>query len=324
MKCDHPFWVFSASPGAHYSTNPDELWKLGRVPVPCGRCPNCRKRRVDDWVFRIQQEERGALSSYFITLTYDGNTVPLAQGSGRMTLNPDDLTNFFKRLRYYEERQFNRKKYPHLYYQAGTTINKKGKSVPKYKQVHPIKYYACGEYGTNRWRPHYHVIILNVKDTKNITKAWTLGGIDSRSCSGNAIAYTTGYVNKLKRVPAYPGDDRHPEISRMSKGLGEPYLTDVVKKYHTEDLSRLYCTKLDGSKIAMPRYYRKKLFNGGQRLAQLRIIQDEVKIQEEKAYKDFRDMYGDEADYEAYKQSCVNGRYRRFYSKIASKQRDKP
>lgn len=311
MKCDHPFWVFSAAPGTHYATNPDELWKLGRVPVPCGRCPNCRKRRTDDWVFRLQQEERSALSSNFITLTYDGNNVPLASLSGRMTLQPEDLTNFFKRLRHYENKQFNKKSRPDLF-------------TPSGKPIFPIRYYACGEYGTNRWRPHYHIILLNVKDTRNITKAWTLGGVDLRTVSGNAIAYTAGYINKLKRIPQYPGDDRHPEISRMSKGLGASYLTPQIKKYYTDDLSRLYCTKSDGGKIAMPRYYRKRLFTGGQKLAQLRIIQEEVAIQEEKALKDFRDMYGDDADYDAYKQTCVRGRYHRFYSKIASKQRDKP
>ena len=323
MKCDHPFWVTPSTPGQHYSTNPAELWKLDRVPVPCGRCPNCRKRRVDDWVFRMQQEERHALSSKFLTLTYDGNTVPLSQ-AGRMTLQPDDLTNFFKRLRYYEDKEFNPKSHPHLFIETGTKRTKSGKLKPIYKPGFPIKYYACGEYGTQRWRPHYHVIILNVKNERNITKAWTNGSVDTRSCSGNSIAYTVGYVNKLKRVPAYLGDDRHPEISRMSQGLGKSYLTPAVQKYHTEDLSRIYATKSDGGKIALPRYYRKKLYNGGQRLAQLRIIQEEVQIQEDKQYKEFRDYYGDDADYDAYKQSCVRGRYHRFYSKIASKQRDKP
>lgn len=330
MKCDYPFWVDLGSPGSPWNyrkpsadgSDPGTYWSAHRVPVPCGRCPNCRKRRVDDWVFRLQQEERTALSSLFVTLTYDVNTVPLS-GIGKMTLDDDHPTNFFKRLRYYENKQFSRKKRPDLYFKA---LSKSGK--PTWKPVFPIRYYLCAEYGTNRWRPHYHIILLNVKDTRNISKAWTDGAVDIRTVSGNAIAYTVGYINKLKRVPQFPGDDRQPEFSRMSQGLGESFLTPEMVRYFKADLTRLYCTKKDGGLIAIPRYYRKKLFTtGAEKAKQQRIIQDAMDEAEAKAYQDFCNTYGDDLDaaaYQAYKDACVRGRYHKFYSRIASKPRDKP
>ena len=58
MPCDTP-----------YSVKP-KGW-LNAIDVPCGKCPNCKKRRVNEWVFRLQEEDKVSSTSYFITLTYD-------------------------------------------------------------------------------------------------------------------------------------------------------------------------------------------------------------------------------------------------------------
>ena len=59
---------------------------------------------------------------------------------GRFWVDKKHFQNFYKKLR---------KKVPHKPY-----IKKDG--TTGYKSN--IKYYACGEYGTNNHRPHYHVV----------------------------------------------------------------------------------------------------------------------------------------------------------------------
>lgn len=100
---------------------------MAKVPVPCGKCPPCLQRRTAEWCFRIFQESKTHLSASFITLTYEK---PPITPNGFMTLHTPDFQKFMKRLR----------------------------------KLHPrgtrIKYYAVGEYGTERKRPHYHAILF--------------------------------------------------------------------------------------------------------------------------------------------------------------------
>lgn len=205
------------------------------MPFPCGRCPPCAKRRIDGWVFRMLQEEKNHLFSHFVTLTYDPMHLPVSP-NGHMTLDKSEFPRFMKRLR---------------------------KIVPRGTI---LKYFACGEYGTDNSRPHYHAIIFGCPDVNLFADAWTLnsepiGLIDVGQVSGDSIAYTVGYINKKASVTPRRGDDRVPEFSLMSKGLGESYCTLAAYEYHQADLNRNYLTKDGGSIVAMPRYYRERLYS---------------------------------------------------------------
>jgi hypothetical protein len=154
----------------------------GELKVPCGKCVDCKKRRVDSWVFRLQQEHKMHAFAHFITLTYQTDTVPISS-NGFMTLNRRDLTLFMKRLR-------------------------------KNSGIQGIKYYACGEYGTKNSRPHYHAIVFGVDDEKHYEKAWTvsarnregkipIGTIDVKTASQNSMAYVCKYMDKKKNIPIH-------------------------------------------------------------------------------------------------------------------------
>jgi len=206
------------------------------IPVPCGRCPECLKRRSSIWGFRLRKESERAKSALFVTLTYDTAYVPISP-NGFMTLDYRDVQKFFKRLRFFHQ-----------------------------DKKHPIRYYVCGEYGSKRRRPHYHLILFNT-DELSIAKAWVhptdyqpLGHIDFGTVAGASISYTVKYINKGQWKPDHKNDDRHPEFSNMSKGLGENYLTPAIVDYHRSHLEKAYVTLEDGLKIAMPRYYKDKLF----------------------------------------------------------------
>lgn len=199
------------------------------------------------------QEEKVATSSYFLTLTYNTDHVPITR-NGFMSLHSRDIQLFFKRLR-------------KAHSMLDTDI--------------AIKYYCAGEYGGKTLRPHYHIILFNVVtelmfsksdlkllkysdyDGKQIVecKQWTLGTCTIGKVSEASVGYTMKYISKPKRIPLHCNDDRRPEYAQMSKGLGISYLTEAMLDWHLADMeNRMYCNIKGGKKCTMPRYYKDKIY----------------------------------------------------------------
>lgn len=258
-----------------------------RVPVPCGRCPKCKIRKVNDWVFRLQQEERTSISSCFLTLTYNTDSVPISP-NGFMTLDKSDYQKFMKRLR-------------------------KNHDGP------PIKYYACGEYGSKTLRPHYHAILFNCDNPSSIEAAWTLhgepiGNIHCGTVSTDSIAYTLKYISKPGRIPLHRRDDRTKEFSLMSKNLGKNYLSDAIKTYHRNHPYDLRVQKGE-HKIAMPKYYRQKIWDPVERDLQIPVIQSAVNEDNKKLERNFFQTYpnGTAEDFERWKDSRIMRMFNSYY-----------
>lgn len=191
-------------------------------------------RNVSQWSFRLMQEDRIAISSLFVTLTYDTDHVPISP-KGFMTLDYTDVQKFVKRLR-------------------KLSVDPKGQ---------PIRYFCVGEYGTKKMRPHYHLIMFNTNE-ENIVSAWSLdgipiGGVYFGKVSGASVAYTLKYMMKQGKIPLHPNDDRVPEFRKMSKGLGANYLTPEIVRYHKKGENLFVST--EDIKIAMPRYYKERIWN---------------------------------------------------------------
>lgn len=181
----------------------------------------------------------------FVTLTYNDENLPV-NGS----LEPHDLTNYWKSLRFDLE-DYGRK----------------------------IKYYSCGEYGDQFGRPHYHAIIfgvdpLNMLDREIVSRNWKhcdpeifrfKRKSDGTMLRGNAIdivnrkdiQYVCKYIQKKwtgkKAQSEYYDNGLIPPFSRMSKGLGLATAT----KYQEFMSENSFCW-LDGKKVPIPRYYREK------------------------------------------------------------------
>lgn len=214
------------------------------VHVPCGKCPDCVKRRTSQWSFRLMEQEKKAYSAYFITLTYDTDHVFITK-KGYMGLNKRDLQLFFKRLR---------KAHDSLY------------DVERPVSIPPsIKYYAVGEYGGRSHRPHYHAIIFNAR-IELIQPAWGLGDIHYGDVNGASIGYCLKYMSKPHKFPMHANDDRISEFALMSKGLGKEYLTaNMIAWHHADKYNRMYCNIPGGKKIAMPRYYKQRIYEENER-----------------------------------------------------------
>lgn len=281
--CDTPFMV---------NRNCDGV----QVPVPCGRCPPCKLRRTNDWVFRLLEEDKVSASRYFVTLTYDYAHVPMSP-NGFRTLRKKDFQDYMKRLRKL----------------CGDT---------------KLKYYACGEYGTENARPHFHMIIFNVPNAQYIIDAWSLDGVQfgkvqvDPDVNTNNIAYVLKYMHKVNgKIWKGYRDDREPEFPLMSKGLGASYIENPqVVKYHKADLSRMFVVKEGGWKVALPRYYRLRIYSESERLEQTSIAQESTYERDIKDRKVWYNLYKNtDFTFDDWKASSVRGRALSFNSQIKSR-----
>ena len=199
---------------------------------PCGKCWDCRRRRIASWTFRLVKEAEESSSALFITLTYNDENL-IYSFNGYPTIDKADFQKFMKRLR-----------------KLNTT---------------KLKYYAAGEYGDKSDRPHYHMILFNA-DIETIEKAWSKGHVHYGDVQEASATYALKYINKVGKIPVHELDDREPEFQLMSKGLGKNYLTRSMARWHKKDLTnRVYITLKGGEKVSMPRYYKDKLYTDHER-----------------------------------------------------------
>lgn len=195
------------------------------MQVPCGKCYQCRSARARQWQFRMQIEAEHAVRSYFITLTYSDYYLPKD-----LSLHKEDVQKFFKRFRkYYKEK---------------------------------IKYFACGEYGDQFGRPHYHCIIYFYRDFHIsfldylLGKSWTLGNYVIGTCTNESIGYVTKYM-----VKQWKKDWRTKPFQLMSKRpfIGSDFITPEKEIYYnTPEVLPLY-KDFYNNDVALPRIYKLKM-----------------------------------------------------------------
>lgn len=191
--------------------------KLGDV-VPCGNCVMCKIAHAAEWSLRLLHELEVCKGvGAFVTLTYSDNCLS--------PLNKRDLQLFIKMLRRYSEDRF--------------------------------KYYACGEYGGQTKRPHYHLILLGVIPTKEVMDVcWKRGFYQIGSVTYDSCRYVAQYVDKKfdsKRNKEVYGDFQ-PPFQLQSQGIGLRWLLnnadqlrkdlEIRKGRRSRGLSRYYKDKL--------------------------------------------------------------------------------
>ena len=269
-----------------YFCNPDKLFNevryLEDIQVPCGKCIGCRLDHSRMWATRCVHEAKSHEKNCFLTLTYNNNFLP-ENGS----LVKEDLQKFWKRLR-----------------------KMTGKK---------IRYFACGEYGSQLHRPHYHAIVFGFDfDDKylfsvnhgqplyrspSLEKLWpfgysTIGNVTFESC-----AYVARYVLK-KRTGEEAQDwykDKVPEFVVMSRRHGIGY--EWLKKYASDVYNQDVClTRLGTSgkimKLRPPRYYD-SIFD---------IMEPELMAELKARRKEYSIQHNSSYDYEEWKKSLLRDR----------------
>lgn len=238
---------------------------------PCGQCMPCKINRTRDWTIRLLHEYHAHnCNGLFITLTYDNEHLPIGR-----TLVKADLQKFFKRLR----KQLD-------------------------KECRKIKYFACGEYGSIRGRPHYHAIVfgLTPNDKKLIWSCWkyadwqllnlspkgrkSIGTVTADSCR-----YVTGYIQKKlygKDSEYYKALGLLPPFQLSSQGLGLSYVYE-----HYNDILDNVGVPYKGSIAPIPRYYKKKMFPSihDQRVTFSYIYEDMIEFMKSEEYENNNEIF---------------------------------
>lgn len=242
MPCYRPISL----PVKHKPTTKGERAIWAERTLPCGTCLGCRAAQALAWTIRLNHETQLHSHAWFLTLTYNEDTIP-EHGS----LDPQHLRAFFKSLR---------KNYP-----AGS-----------------ISYFACGEYGTRTQRPHYHALLFGshfldkyLHRTGNSHVAWRADSLESHWELGHSefsavtpasIAYVAGYVQKKLTTKQAPDQNLRvdpasgelhqvaPQFNRMSlrPAIGKRWIEKFWKEVYPKDR-----VVFNGGLYPPPRYYDK-------------------------------------------------------------------
>lgn len=231
------------------------------IPVPCGKCGECLKRKGDEWKFRCSVEAACSDSVIFITLTYDEFHLPRAK-NGKSYPSKGDLQHFIHQLR-------------------------------KFIEPNRIRYFIASEYGPQTHRLHYHGLIFNFpyeqyNPVEYITKAWGYGYVELSEANEERISYVCGYMlNTLK------GKDKPLTLMSTRPAIGSEWLTPQRVKYLLNTSSSVI--HVNGYYVTIPRYYLRKLQESNpewyEDTKQLR--KDYLVQRRERYLQELNDMYPD-------------------------------
>lgn len=158
------------------------------------------------------------------------------------------------------------------------------KRLRKAQSPSPVRFFACGEYGDEKFRPHYHALIFNYDfpDKKIITirrgnpvyrslqlsKLWPHGSHEIGTLTFKSAAYTARYV--MKKVGGNVADDHYTrrspidgnvyrvasEFCVMSRrpGIGSTWFDKFSSDAFPSDF-----VIADGRKHKPPRFYLNRL-----------------------------------------------------------------
>lgn len=214
------------------------------VPIGCGECMECMKKKAREWQIRLQEEIRENKNGKFITLTFNDESLEELKKvliSNGETM-PEKWENEVARIatRRFLERW--RKKY------------KKS-----------IRHWMCTELGhTGTERIHMHGILWTDEPKEIIEKIWNYGMIWQGSfVNEKTINYIVKYIHKM--------DNDHigykPKVL-CSPGIGGNYTNrkdSSLNKYsETKETDESYKLR-NGSKSSLPIYYRNKIYTEEER-----------------------------------------------------------
>lgn len=233
--------------------------------IPCGKCIGCRNDNARRWSARCYNEAQsvGLHNCCFVTLTF--NNKMLFQRTNPYSLDKTAFSSFVKRLR--------------------------SRIKDKYG-ITGVRFFSCGEYGSLKGRPHYHMLIFgfNFPDKivikgPNFPKKLQPHSINGRiiynysseflnSCWSPAgtnesfgfatisdltyedCAYTARYVlKKLGNLSTFK--NRESEFINSSRMPGLGY--DFFVRYYKNILYSGYIDLGNSRRSDIPRYYIDKL-----------------------------------------------------------------
>lgn len=256
MACYHPIPAIQDEPGVKPRFNVRKGEET--LTLPCQKCLGCKSAYATQWANRCVHEASEWDFNSFLTLTYDDDHVPPA-------LRPDHLQKFVKRLRKRAS-------------DSPRAINR--------DRSHGIRVFACGEYGSQQQRPHYHLLLFNcafpdqllagreLYESPLVNDLWKYGSNRIGEVNARSANYVAQYSLK-KQAPRDYGaykvmvvDPETGELLRYSTRyrVQPPFLRMSTRPAiglrwltrYSRDLEPGYLVE-EGGQHTIPRYYRKKI-----------------------------------------------------------------
>lgn len=279
-------------------------------PADCGRCLPCLKKRKAQWSYRIENEMKHSVTAYFVTLTYDDANLP----AGNVVERQHHKT-FIELLKLYESWPALVTRPDHSYEEFIRASQKTGEYSAGFRyDDYPVRYYGVCEFGGTSGRVHWHYLLFNILDVRNIQKAWQCGIIQVDPCNINTIDYVLKYMIKDR---ANDQEEGKKECSFMSKGIGMQGITEeFIKQISEPQNNQVVNTR--GHKVALPRIFRKRYMDKDTLRAKGVVIQDLQSLQKLEMEKKTRALGLDPA-----KNDVVSKEIRRNKLKEAVKKRAK-
>lgn len=210
--------------------------RLRYVPIQCGRCIECRKKKKREWYIRLSEEIKNDNQCTFITLTFnDASLKKLAKALLNRSAQNDTEENEVatKAVRMWLER-----------IRAETKRS--------------IKHWLITEKGEDFARIHLHGIIWG---NPWVLEKWDYGYVaKGQWVNEQTINYITKYVTKVNpKCPNFIGK------ILCSKGLGRNYIDkNKGKRYKGAETDETYRSR-KGIQFALPEYYRRNIFSDEER-----------------------------------------------------------
>lgn len=254
--------------------------------VPCGKCKACHTVKAYRYNIQCQLEASSAKHVLFVTLTYRDEDLPLLYyqpvydsvfgnqtavdlfDSDGVLLEKVDFTD--RDLFEYQLKVDRSGCIPYLRKRDIQLFVKRLRSSFDYElQRHAeVRYFICGEYGPEHYRPHYHCLFFLQEDwflepsghtfgefpaylwynpkaqyPKTSTDVmsnfeyylytrWSFGRIDCQITQGNCSSYVTTYVNSFSSVPKILKARTSRPFAVHSKLLGQVFFKDISKEVY--------------------------------------------------------------------------------------------
>lgn len=236
------------------NTIPIDDYRKKYVPIGCGECIECRKQKAQQWRVRLSEEIKVNKYAYFVTLTFSNESL---QELCNVAEQPESNAVATLAVRRFLERY--RKKYKVS-----------------------LRHWLITELGhENTERIHLHGIIFREKPITNdeLQDIWKYGKTDiGEYCNLQTINYIVKYVTKIDK------DHKNFKAAIIcSPGIGENFVKtyEAKNKYkYIKGESDESYTLQNGTKVALPIYYRNKLYTDEERqkLWTDRLDKDEIYV----------------------------------------------
>jgi hypothetical protein len=248
LKCTSPLAAYRLANGDVSFVERGDV--VQRLDLPWGKCTSCRITRSEEWAIRVMHEAKVYDHTCFLTLTYADEHLP-----NPPSLHHEHFQKFMRRLR---------------------------------KRFGKVRFFMCGEYGTDTFRPHFHAAIFGVDfladrkvykgrgertiyESSTLNELWGHGHCTIGRLTHQSAAYIARYImqkrfisnfsppeirDHYKRVDLNTGEitELAPEYIRMSlkPGIGGTYFERYGGDIYPHD-----AVIVDGRPRKPPRYYDK-------------------------------------------------------------------